>query len=436
MENEVPIKEPVDFENLSYGTHFCQFYRSREDLVEVLVPYLKRGLENNEACIWVASPPLDAEHATAALEKGTRGLSDYIASGQMEIIDGGKWYRTSGSFEPERVLRSWNNKVHQAESCGYRGLRVTGNSFFVPGMDWGALLDYEAAINETIDRQRMIALCSYPADQPDPVNILDVISRHQFGIMKRNGHWTRVSGSLGNGSNEQTVKNIEAYAEGLQRMSARLIRRRDEEKKDLSLKLQEDLAQSLGAIKLFCEGIHRHIEKKNRDEALELLGRVISYTKGFVQEVRELSKRLYPSLLGDLGILPTISWFCRNFEQSHHIPVCRETLVKEDDVPDNLKTVIYRILEEALTNVARHSRATHGSVTLEKIQDSLQLTINDNGVGMDDQEIATGGFRSKGSGILEMRERARLSHGNFRIESEKEKGTKVRVSWLCNGSGQ
>ena len=85
--------------DVPWGTHFCQFYQDEQDLIDILVPYFKAGLENNEFCMWVTSEPLGAEEAKAALARVVENLEGYIAKGQIEFLDYRDWYTVGGRFE-------------------------------------------------------------------------------------------------------------------------------------------------------------------------------------------------------------------------------------------------------------------------------------------------------------------------------------------------
>ncbi len=91
--------------DVPWGTHLCQFYKTKEDLLDILVPYFKTGLENNEFCMWVTSEPLNVEEAKTALGKVVKNLDDYIKKGQIEILDYRSWYVKSGKFDSDRVLK-------------------------------------------------------------------------------------------------------------------------------------------------------------------------------------------------------------------------------------------------------------------------------------------------------------------------------------------
>jgi signal transduction histidine kinase len=141
-------------------------------------------------------------------------------------------------------------------------------------------------------------------------------------------------------------------------------------------------------------------------------------------------KDLRPSILDDLGILATIGWFCREFNNVYTGIRIETTIdIEEDEVPRHLKTIIYRILQEALNNVAKHSRANFVHLRLRKNETRMELIIHDNGRGFNlDQAMALKTSR-RGFGLASMRERAELSGAAFEINSLIGRGTTVRVVW-------
>jgi PAS domain S-box-containing protein len=175
--------------NIAWGTHFCQFYQTDQDLIDILVPYLKAGLGGNEFCMWITSRPLEVEQATAALRRGVPELDRYLRQGQIEILDYSRWYTPSGTFRAEEVLQAWVDKLDRALEGGFEGLRLTGNTFWLQQADWRRFTDYEEAINNMIGRYRMIALCTYSLDRCSPLEIIDVVKNHQFALIKNAGNW-------------------------------------------------------------------------------------------------------------------------------------------------------------------------------------------------------------------------------------------------------
>ena len=173
--------------NVPWGTHFCQFYQTKKDLIDSLVPYFQAGLENNEFCMWVTADNLTVAEARKALAKDVKGFSTYLNKGQIEILPYDEWYLQSGSFDKQRVLDGWMEKLNQALKKGYAGLRLTGNTFWLEKKDWHSFTDYEAAVNNVIGKYKMIALCTYCLDKCSATEIIDVISNHEFALIKQDG---------------------------------------------------------------------------------------------------------------------------------------------------------------------------------------------------------------------------------------------------------
>jgi len=178
-----------------WGTHLCQFYKTKEDLLDILVPYFKAGLENNEFCMWVTSEPLSVEEAERELKKIVKDLDDYINKGQLEILDYSEWYTTNGKFDSGRVLEGWVEKEKYALQNGFDGLRLTGNMFWLGKNDWDDFKSYEETVNDVIDKHRMIAICSYSLEKCNASEIIDVVSNHQFTIIKRKSKWNIIENS-------------------------------------------------------------------------------------------------------------------------------------------------------------------------------------------------------------------------------------------------
>lgn len=173
----------------SWGTHVCQFYENKEDLIDILVPYFKAGLENNEFCIWVTSEPLQAEDAKRALKRVVKNLDEYIEKDQIEILDYSQWYTKSGRFDSDKVLQGWAERENQAVKRGFDGLRVTGNTFWLEKRDWKDFSDHESSVNKVIGKYRMIAMCTYSLDKCGASEIIDVVSNHKFALIKKDGKW-------------------------------------------------------------------------------------------------------------------------------------------------------------------------------------------------------------------------------------------------------
>jgi len=172
-----------------WGTHFCNFYATKTDLVEMLVPYFKAGLENKEFCVWVISEPLTEPEAWSALRETIPELDEYRTDGCIEILHGREWYLKHGMFDMDRVTRAWNDKMSRALDRGYAGLRVSGNTTWLERKDWSSFCHYEKMINDSVVDRNMTVLCTYPMATSGAADLLDVVSTHQFAGAMRNGCW-------------------------------------------------------------------------------------------------------------------------------------------------------------------------------------------------------------------------------------------------------
>jgi len=181
--------------DISWGTHFCLFYHTKEDLTDILVPYFKTGLENNEFCVWITSESLSEKEAKEAMRKIMPNFDRYLKRGQIEIIPHTEWYLKDGVFNPQKVLNAWINKFNQALIKGYDGIRITGNVAWFEKKDWKNLTDYEAMANNTIGKYRVITLCTYLIDRCEASEIIDVVSNHRFALIRREGKWELIESS-------------------------------------------------------------------------------------------------------------------------------------------------------------------------------------------------------------------------------------------------
>ncbi len=176
-------------DDVPWGTHLCQFYDTKQDLLDILVPYFKAGLENNELCIWATSYPLDGKEAEEAMRKAVPNFAQYLETEQISIVPHTEWYLRDGAFNQQGVLSAWLDKLNQALSNGYEGMRVSGNTAWLEERDWGNFIEYEEAVNNAVGKHQMLAICTYPADRCKVSQIIDVMANHQLALFKRAGEW-------------------------------------------------------------------------------------------------------------------------------------------------------------------------------------------------------------------------------------------------------
>src|SRR6267154_4517214 len=179
--------EPVG--EMPWGTHFCHFYETRDDLLETLLPFFKAGLEAGEFCAWVVSEPLPETAVWQALDRAVPGLDRYVSDQSIEVLKARDVDLAGGEIDLHRIIGNWNAKLEDALSRGYPGIRVSGNTAWLEQKQWREFMEYETELNRGIGDQPMLVLCTYPLTTCGATEFLDVTATHQFAVAKRRGRW-------------------------------------------------------------------------------------------------------------------------------------------------------------------------------------------------------------------------------------------------------
>jgi signal transduction histidine kinase len=226
---------------------------------------------------------------------------------------------------------------------------------------------------------------------------------------------------------ESEVAVRERAEEQLRHLSVRLMTLQDEERRHIARELHDTAGQTLAAIKMSIALIGQSI--KNRPELQSLIDDLNSLTDAALQEVRTTSYLLHPPLLDEAGIASATRWFVEGFARRSGIEI-------ECNIPEGLQRpardcelVLFRVLQESLTNVHRHSGASAATITLERSGRQLQLEIADNGKGISEEKLRRldSSAAHSGVGIAGMRERVRQLGGHMEVRSDAT-GTTVRVA--------
>jgi PAS domain S-box-containing protein len=252
----------------------------------------------------------------------------------------------------------------------------------------------------------------------------DITDRKQAEESLRRGHQ-----ELERRVRESTRELRQSETE-LRRLSSELMKAHEEESKRIGQELHDGLAQSLSAIKIRVESALVQVGRENYSEVSRSLETIVPMTQNAVEEVRRISRNLWPHVLDDLGIVAAISWLCKEFETTYSkIGIEKQIQIREDDVAGDLKIIIFRVLQEALNNVVKHSRADKVKLLLHETNGRLELCVQDNGTGFNLDRLVSGASPQRGLGLASMRERTRLSGGSLVIESQEGRGTTLRATW-------
>jgi signal transduction histidine kinase len=230
----------------------------------------------------------------------------------------------------------------------------------------------------------------------------------------------------------RTAQTVHEFREELRRLSGRLVSIQEDERRRIALDLHDGLGQSMSLIKLSLETAIAQLAQGGTDEAGQSLQNLVARVKDALNQVRRVSTELRPSILDDLGIMPTLSWHFREFEAvCGGVRVDKALHVAEEDIPVALHITLYRILQEALHNVVKHARADLVRVVLHRSDDTLHLQVEDNGCGFSPDRFSKADGRIRGFGLSGMKERVLYSGGSWQLRSSPGAGTSIAVAWPC-----
>jgi len=233
---------------------------------------------------------------------------------------------------------------------------------------------------------------------------------------------------------EQTLR---ASKEQLRYLSEQVMTAQEKERQRVAGELHDGIGQTLSAVKFSVETVINRMCDNPSKELFMQLENVVPRIQGAIEEVRRISMALRPSILDDIGVLATLTWFCRESSLVYkNLQIQLQLDIKEERIPVPIKVVIFRIVQEAFNNAIKHSGAEQIHISLNQIGESIVLNIEDNGAGFDvkqafdaKQAYVQGEGGQKGLGLTSMRERAESTGGLYAVGSVKGKGTTISVTW-------
>ncbi|MCW3124939.1 MAG: sensory transduction histidine kinase [Bacteroidetes bacterium] len=574
--------------NMIWGTHSCQFYQTKHDLLEILIPYFKAGLENNEFCLWIVSDPLDVRQATLALKKEVTNFDNYRVEHKIEILSHDEWYFERGKFNSKKIYNGWTKKLGQALKMGCSGMRVSGNIGWIEQGVHRSVLEYEKGLEQFLIGKCMIVLCTYPLKKCHASDVLDVAFIHDSAVSKRNGRWEIVevpenkktreqiqmmNDELERRVNERTMQLARAieelkyemaehkkledelgftyqhlsyhientplaviefdkdlfvkrwsklaeemfgwkasevlginvydpkfaiiYEEDIQgvgkineqlmkgavnrnislnrnytkdgkiiycewynsvlrdergnvitilslvhnvterkkaeeelrqlnielrSLSSHLQNVREEERIQIARDIHDDLGQQLTALKIEVDQLQKKMPK---DDLLKVkVNNILSLILEAINTIRRIAIDLRPAILDDLGLFAALDWMTKEFSKRTGILCLLQLEASQPEFEKDVTIAIFRIFQESLTNIAKHSKATTVTATIKMKNENLVMTICDNGIGFNEGEVKP----KKSFGLLGMKERAIALNGEIKITSRKGNGTLVQLN--------
>lgn len=283
----------------------------------------------------------------------------------------------------------------------------------VGALDEAALDRGEAEFSRQFDRFRMISLATLGIALLGGIVVTALTTVYVL--------------RLGRESNARLEQATTAQA-ALQELSARLVRLQEDERRALSRELHDEVSQSFSAIVMEIDNL------LDLNQAPEVTGRLNAIrrlaTHG-VDVTRNMSLLLRPSMLDDFGLIPALQWLARDAARRTGLRVNVDAPEIPDELPEEHKTCVYRIVQEALNNVARHAQARNVHITVRGETERVSVSIQDDGTGFDTRWV-------RGLGLLGMEERVKHVGGRFMVDSHAGRGTTVSaelpIAGLFNGA--
>ncbi len=417
-----------------WGTHFCQFYETANDLVDTLVPYFKAGLDGDERCMWVTAQPLRAADATDALRNAVPDLDRRLKCEQIEIIDHDQWYsQRKDKVGADEVISGWLQRKEKALAQGYAGFRLTGNTFFLESDDWDDFAEYERKVSRRFCDHRIIALCSYCTQRCDAGGALDVVQNHEFALARRRGAWTMIE-------NASVKRAKEALRQANEELEARVSRR------------TADLSRALAEKDVLLKEVHHRVKNNlqvvaallqlrakqsadpgGREAFAETLRRIkaMSLVHETLYRGEDTSGIDFAAYLGSLAAATAVS-----FGMAEQVAI---TVAPGQGVVDlNTAVPLGLAAAEAIANAFKHAfpngqrgvvRITFRSPT--DVTDG-ELIVRDDGVGL----VEPRSPRSRGAGLSLAEALARQIGGRISVARDDDGGTVWRLTFTGQPAGR
>ncbi len=419
--------------------HICLIYESQGEQLAMPVPSIRMGLERGEKCIVIA-PEKTLRDVNEGLHAIGVDVDEAMNSGRLAVASQEDTYLRNGHFEPDRMIRFLADSLEPAIASGFSGLRVVGEMTWALGGDLGTgqLIEYEAKLNHFVHDHPVAVTCQYDRNRFSPEVILNVIRTHPIVIYGNfvcsNPYYIPPEEFLAPNHAEMEVKRLlanlrdrEQANKALRELSRRLFQMQDEEHRRIARELHDSIAQELAAVSMNLGQLQKRIEGPDLITD-NLLSDSMALVEHCNREIRTISHLLHPPLLDELGLRRALQDYIEGFAGRSAIATTLDVAEDLDRLPAEIETALFRVVQESLGNIHRHSGSTTAAVRIRRDAGTVRLEISDEGGGVPpglrlrNKEMSV----PVGVGIAGMRERLRQVGGQLEIESS-DRGTTVRA---------
>jgi signal transduction histidine kinase len=424
--------------------HQSLIYESVEDRFAVAIPFIKIGLDRGEKCVYIADDGKKEAVQDAMYAQGI-DVERAIAAGSLVLETTKGVFLKHGYFDADWMPTFWGEAMAESTRQGFPALRATGETEWVlggaPGLDrW---MEYESRLTHVLAGLNCFALCQYNRQLLPPELILDVIRSHPTviyrGLVCRNMYAVPPDEFLETDTAREVERLLTTMRERaeveytlrqqrneLRSLANRLMQAQDDERRRIATMMHETTSQDLAALKMLLARLNRAADRLSDDER-NALNESISLADQSMAGIRTVSYLLHPPFLDEAGLFSALRWYAAGFAERSGIKVDLDLPEGFERLPLDTETVLFRIVQESLTNIHRHAGSETAVIRLRRDAEMLVLEIEDRGHGIPDaslKQITSG--EGGGVGIAGMSERTEELGGRLEVTSS-DRGTTVRV---------
>ncbi len=426
-----------------WGTHLCHFYRTIEEMADILPPYLRAGLERDEGCLWAVSAPLEVDRAKAMLAEVVSGIDGYTATGQLEIVDFTDWFYDATEANADTAVAGLIERYDRALVRGYSGFRLVVNVPALSPEAWLGISAREVALDAAIGGRRMRAVCAYSLDGVSAPEVAAIVAGHPLALLPRNGHWSLVENAdhhrewedtLTEARDELRVRVAERTAQletlnrKLRSMASQVTQAEENERRRIAVALHDRSNQTLAACIMKTATLARRLPDREASEALQEIRGLLQQ---LARETRMLVFELIPPVLYEHGLEPALRELIRLTEEKYGIIAVFTDDGQPKKIDSDLAILLYQSVRELIVNVARHAAANRLAVSVGFVDGEVHVTVVDDGVGFDAGALSRG-RQDGGFGLFSIRQRLESVGGRMVVASDR-RGTRVLLAVPASG---
>jgi signal transduction histidine kinase len=418
-------------EQIGPADHVCTLYDQPDEAVAIAVSYIRAGLDRGELCVCVVDD--GGKSILEALASEGVDIGAEMGKGRLVIFE----KPLAQGLETRDMVGKIEQFASESRKAGHAGFRIVGEMSWSLNGDMKALAELEARLNlnRVWERYACAGLCQFDLQRFTPETLRDMIIVHPLVVIGdricRNPYYVAPEQYLSPDwprhetdwmmtnleQLQQAEDSLRASQERYRSLARRLLEQQEHDRGALARELHDQLGQSLVAILLDLHAIKGELPPASQARVPESIQTI----KKMIEQVQTLAFELRPSMLDEFGLVEALRHLVTRHGERAGVRTSFTATPADARAPVEIETASYRIVQEALSNVARHARASQVDVTLTAEGGAFEVSVRDDGVGFDVER------QRNGLGLVGMGERADFAGGRLDIESAPGAGTTLRA---------